>query len=77
MLDHTGIVVTDLVKARAFYDAIAAVGLGTADNFKGSFVLGKARTNIYLVGTWSLLLIEGSRCQSERRRVQCGEQRGR
>lgn len=42
MLDHTGIVVTDLAKARAFYDAIAKpLGLVTADNFKGSFVLGK------------------------------------
>ena len=29
MLDHTGIVVTDLVKARKFYDAVAkALGLG-------------------------------------------------
>ena len=29
MLDHTGIVVTDLAKARKFYDAVAkALGLG-------------------------------------------------
>ena len=42
MLDHTGIVVTDLAKARRFYDAIAKpLGLVTADNFEGSFVLGK------------------------------------
>lgn len=33
MLDHTGIVVTDLAKARRFYDAIAAaLGLQTIDN---------------------------------------------
>lgn len=33
MLDHTGIVVTDLKAARRFYDAIAeAPGLQTADN---------------------------------------------
>ncbi|MBL8546995.1 MAG: VOC family protein [Hyphomonadaceae bacterium] len=42
MLDHTGIVVTDLAKARRFYDAIAKpLGLMTADNFEGSFLLGK------------------------------------
>jgi len=42
MLDHTGIVVTDLAKARRFYDAIAeALGLATVDNFEGSFLLGK------------------------------------
>jgi catechol 2,3-dioxygenase-like lactoylglutathione lyase family enzyme len=42
MLDHTGIVVTDLAKARRFYDAIAKpLGLGTVDNFEGSFLLGR------------------------------------
>lgn len=42
MLDHTGIVVTDLAKARRFYDAIAKpLGLATVDNFEGSFLLGK------------------------------------
>src|SRR5262245_17674040 len=45
MLDHTGIVVTDLAKARRFYDAIAKpLGLMTADNFEGSFLLGKGPT---------------------------------
>ena len=44
MLDHTGIVVTDLARARRFYDAIAkALGLQTADNGAGSFVLGKSQ----------------------------------
>ncbi len=44
MLDHTGIVVTDLAKARRFYDAIAKpLGLATIDNFKGSFLLGAGR----------------------------------
>ena len=33
MLDHTGFVVSDLARARRFYDAIAkALGLGTTDN---------------------------------------------
>lgn len=47
MLDHTGIVVSDLAKARTFYDAIAkALSLATIDNGppqdgKGSFLLGK------------------------------------
>lgn len=41
MLDHTGIVVTDLAKARRFYDAIAsALGLMTADNGDSAFLLG-------------------------------------
>lgn len=44
MLDHTGFVVTDLAKARRFYDAIAKpLGLATADNFEGSFLLGKGQ----------------------------------
>src|SRR5687768_6177059 len=43
MLDHTGIVVSDLAKARRFYDAVAkALGLGTADNGEGAFILGKS-----------------------------------
>jgi catechol 2,3-dioxygenase-like lactoylglutathione lyase family enzyme len=42
MLDHTGIVVTDLAKAGRFYDAIAKpLGLATVDNFEGSFLLGR------------------------------------
>ena len=42
MLDHTGIVVTDLAKARRFYDAIAKpLGLMTADNGDKAFLLGK------------------------------------
>ncbi len=45
MLDHTGFVVTDLKKARTFYDAIArALGLMTADNGEGSFLLGRSAT---------------------------------
>ena len=43
MLDHTGFVVTDLAKARRFYDAIAAaLGLGTIDNSAESFLLGRS-----------------------------------
>jgi catechol 2,3-dioxygenase-like lactoylglutathione lyase family enzyme len=43
MLDHTGIVVTDLARARRFYDAIAqALGLATADNGPDSFLFGKS-----------------------------------
>ncbi|KRE17904.1 hypothetical protein ASE63_01535 [Bosea sp. Root381] len=43
MIDHTGFVVTDLQKARRFYDAVAAaLGLQTADNGPESFVFGKS-----------------------------------
>jgi catechol 2,3-dioxygenase-like lactoylglutathione lyase family enzyme len=42
MLDHTGIVVTDLAKARRFYDAIAQpLGLATIDNGPDAFLLGR------------------------------------
>jgi len=65
MLDHTGIVVTDLSKARKFYAAIAKpLGLVTADNGEGSFLLGRGANQFpYLwIGTlrpsyW----VEGSR----------------
>ena len=43
MLDHTGIVVTDLAKARRFYDAIARpLGLATASNSPESFLFGRS-----------------------------------
>jgi catechol 2,3-dioxygenase-like lactoylglutathione lyase family enzyme len=43
MLDHTGIVVTDLQKARSFYDAVAkALGLQTKSNSRESFLFGKS-----------------------------------
>jgi catechol 2,3-dioxygenase-like lactoylglutathione lyase family enzyme len=65
MLDHTGIVVTDLPKARKFYDAVAkALGLGIVTPHKDFFLLGRGPKEIpYLwIGTlrpsyW----IEGSR----------------
>jgi len=65
MLDHTGFVVTDLVKARRFYDAIARpLGLGTRDAGPNSFLLGRGPGQLpYLwIGTlrpsyW----VEGSR----------------
>jgi catechol 2,3-dioxygenase-like lactoylglutathione lyase family enzyme len=44
MLDHTGIVVSDLEAARRFYDAIAKpLGLATADLSPQSFVFGRSR----------------------------------
>jgi catechol 2,3-dioxygenase-like lactoylglutathione lyase family enzyme len=44
MLDHTGFVVTDLAKARRFYDAVAkALGLGTVDNGEQAFILGRSK----------------------------------
>ena len=44
MLDHTGIVVTDLMAARRFYDAIAeALGLATVSNGPDSFIFGKSK----------------------------------
>jgi catechol 2,3-dioxygenase-like lactoylglutathione lyase family enzyme len=43
MLDHTGFVVTDLAKARRFYDAIAKpLGLGTKDLGPNAFLLGRS-----------------------------------
>lgn len=43
MLDHTGIVVTDLAAARRFYDAVAgALGLATADNGDQAFLFGRS-----------------------------------
>ena len=44
MFDHTGIVVSDLARARRFYDAIAqALGLATAELNEQSFVFGRSR----------------------------------
>jgi catechol 2,3-dioxygenase-like lactoylglutathione lyase family enzyme len=44
MLDHTGIVVTDLKAARRFYDAVAeALGLQTKTLHPEFFVLGKSQ----------------------------------
>jgi catechol 2,3-dioxygenase-like lactoylglutathione lyase family enzyme len=65
MLDHTGIVVSDLPKARKFYDAVAkALGLGIVAPHQDFFLLGKGPGEIpYLwIGTlrpsyW----VEGSR----------------
>ncbi len=43
MLDHTGLVVSDLARSRRFYDAVAgALGLATADNSEHSFLLGRS-----------------------------------
>lgn len=65
MLDHTGIVVSDLAKARRFYDAIAKpLGLATVDNFKGSFLLGKGPNEYPYLWIGTLIpsyWIEGSR----------------
>ena len=44
MFDHTGIVVSDLARARAFYDAIGGpLGLVTADNGEQAFVFGQSK----------------------------------
>lgn len=43
MFDHTGFVVTDLTRARRFYDAVAgALGLATKSNSPESFLFGKS-----------------------------------
>ena len=43
MLDHTGIVVSDLMLSRRFYDAIAeALGLSTSSNSAESCLLGRS-----------------------------------
>lgn len=44
MLDHTGFVVSDLAKARRFYEAIAKpLKLGTVDIGKEAFLLGRSK----------------------------------
>jgi hypothetical protein len=43
MLDHAGLVVTDLARLRRFYDAVAsAPGFETIDNGKKAFLLGRS-----------------------------------
>jgi catechol 2,3-dioxygenase-like lactoylglutathione lyase family enzyme len=43
MIDHTGLVVSDLGRARRFYDAVAAaLGLATADNGPEAFLFGRS-----------------------------------
>jgi len=65
MLDHTGIVVTDLAKARRFYDAIAKpLGLATVYNFEGSFLLGRGPNEYPYLWIGTLIpsyWVEGSR----------------
>ena len=65
MLDHTGIVVTDLPKAHAFYDAVAQVlGLRITQPNKDFFLLGEGDGKIpYLwIGTLRpSFWLEGSR----------------
>ena len=52
MLDHTGFVVSDLARARRFYEAIAQpLGLVTVDIGSQAFLLGrKDRAPPYLCG---------------------------
>ena len=66
VLDHTGLVVTDLARARRFWDAVAAaLGLQTADNGPESFVLGKSRDEpvpyLWIGITRPSYWVEGSR----------------
>ena len=66
MLDHTGIVVTDLRKARRFYDAIAAaLGLQTISNSEESFLFGKSKDEpipyLWIGTTRPSYWVEGSR----------------
>lgn len=65
MLDHTGIVVTDLAAARRFYDAIAKpLGLATIDNGADAFLLGKGPNELPYLWIGRLIpsyWIEGSR----------------
>jgi catechol 2,3-dioxygenase-like lactoylglutathione lyase family enzyme len=65
MLDHTGIVVTDLVKARRFYEAIAKpLGLVTVDNGDSAFLLGRSTHEYPYLWIGALIpsyWIEGSR----------------
>jgi len=65
MLDHSGIIVTDLAKARRFYDAIAApLGFVTVDNGDDAFLLGRGPTEYPYLWIGTLIpsyWIEGSR----------------
>ena len=66
MLDHTGLVVTDLAKARRFYDAIAAaLGLQTISNSEESFLFGKSKEEpipyLWIGTTRPSYWVEGSR----------------
>jgi catechol 2,3-dioxygenase-like lactoylglutathione lyase family enzyme len=65
MLDHSGFVVTDLAKARRFYDAIAKpLGLVTVDNGDDAFLLGKGPTEYPYLWIGRLIpsyWVEGSR----------------
>jgi len=66
MLDHTGIVVTDLAKARRFYDAIAAaLSLETISNGEESFLFGKSKEEpipyLWIGTTLPSYWVEGSR----------------
>jgi catechol 2,3-dioxygenase-like lactoylglutathione lyase family enzyme len=66
MIDHTGFVVTDLKKARKFYDAIArALGYGTTDNGPEAFIMGKSAEEpipyLWIGTTRPSYWVEGSR----------------
>lgn len=66
MLDHTGIVVTDLAEARKFYDAIAKpLGLATKSNSEESFLFGKSAEEpipyLWIGTTRPSYWVEGSR----------------
>ena len=66
MIDHTGFVVTDLGKARKFYDAVAgALGYGTTDNGPEAFIMGKSAEEpipyLWIGTTRPSYWVEGSR----------------
>ena len=66
MLDHTGFVVSDLPKARRFYDAIAkALNLATVDNGPEAFLFGKSKEEpipyLWIGVTRPSYWVEGSR----------------
>ena len=66
MIDHTGFVVTDLRKARKFYDAVAkALGYGTTDNGSEAFIMGKSAEEpipyLWIGTTRPSYWVEGSR----------------
>ncbi|WP_312220425.1 VOC family protein [Brevundimonas sp.] len=66
MLDHTGIIVSDLTAARRFYDAVAeALGLQTASNSPESFLFGHSAEQpipyLWIGTTRPSYWVEGSR----------------
>jgi catechol 2,3-dioxygenase-like lactoylglutathione lyase family enzyme len=79
MIDHTGFVVSDLAKARRFYDAVAeALDLATADNGEHAFLFGKSAADPLSLDRNAPAILLGGRVaagtQPDPCRLHCEEQ---